>query len=83
MKTLNVKKTTGQELNEKWGVASFKEGDIYFIRCKKNGTVNWDKAAVYTPVELVGRDKVRIILDLKQAMHQLSIIVAEEMADNV
>ncbi len=59
-RTLNVKKTTNEELALKWKLAVRFTGDLY-IRCNAHGNVNWEKASVYKASELVERDKVNII----------------------
>lgn len=62
MKTLNVKKTSIKELENQWGMTGLVglKGDLY-IRCDKDGIINWDKAHVYSSSELVGRDGVNLI----------------------
>jgi hypothetical protein len=71
MKTLNVKKTTRQELWHNWGfdplisnttsplMQSMLKGEVY-IRCNSKGQVNWDKAPLYHKAELDNRGKVKI-----------------------
>jgi hypothetical protein len=69
---LNVKLITRQELIKKWGFAPayrplefFNDnpiGALYcYIRCNKNGKINWDKAPIYTITELIERNNVKII----------------------
>lgn len=60
VKTLNVKKTSNEELEKKWGFYPILSGVIY-IRCNSDGEVNWDKAPVYSASELVGRNNVNIL----------------------
>jgi len=55
MRTLNLKQTSIKEITEHWGFAP--AGDKYhyshlFIRCNRNGDINWDKASIYTLSEV-------------------------------
>lgn len=59
---LYVKKITRKELADAWGFDSFpSRSDSFFIRCKKNGDINFDTASVYQPQELVGRNNVTVL----------------------
>jgi hypothetical protein len=53
-KTLNVKKTSNEELLIKWGFITCFKGEI-FIRCNSKGHVNWDIASVYSKNSLINR----------------------------
>ena len=53
-KTLNVKKTSNEELLIKWGFITCFTGEI-FIRCNSKGHVNWDNASVYSKNSLLNR----------------------------
>jgi hypothetical protein len=59
-KTIHVKATTNAELTEKWGFNPQQKGLLY-IRCNSKGAVNWDKAPVYTALEIYGRPHIKII----------------------
>lgn len=61
MRTLNVKKVTKTDLSNKWQLPLPKGwGYLLYIRCNKKGEVNWDKAPVYTPVELIERGNYKV-----------------------
>jgi len=65
MKTLNVKETSLNELKRQWSIsvmfpASWENFQL-FIRCNRNGEVNWDVAPVYTANELISRNNVNIL----------------------
>lgn len=61
-KTLNVKKVTKKEVAEFWNTElPFKWPDILYIRCDAKGSVNWDKAPIYLPNELIGRGNYKVI----------------------
>lgn len=59
-KTIHVKATTNAELTEKWGFDVLIGKNLY-IRCNSKGDVNWDKAPVYTALEIYGRPHFKII----------------------
>lgn len=63
MKKLNVRKTSAEELNKKWGFFPPRPwvGRDLFIRCNRKGNVNWDVAPVYTSEELITRNNVSIL----------------------
>jgi hypothetical protein len=66
MKTLNVKSTTKNEVESKWGLKlpyGFTNKEI-FIRCDSKGNVNWDNAPVYIKQELEERGDYQIIVNL-------------------
>lgn len=62
-KILNVKKVTKKELNEIWniGFMPHKWPDTLYIRSNAKGDVNWDKASVYMPDELIERGNYNVI----------------------
>lgn len=61
-KTINVKKVTKKEVAESWGIElPFKWSDILYIRCNANGDINWEKAPVYQPQELIERGNFNVI----------------------
>lgn len=50
MRTLYLKQTTVNEIDENWGFKTyfnFSQSPFY-IQCTKQGVINWDKASVYT-----------------------------------
>lgn len=60
---LNVKAITKDELEEKWGFKLPDKGlfgKTLFIRCNSKGEVKWDKAPVYSLVELTKRGNFNI-----------------------
>jgi hypothetical protein len=61
MKTLNVIKTTREELSEKWQIPlpTAYRNPLY-ARANAKGEVNWEKTAIYTQKEIDLRDKVVI-----------------------
>lgn len=60
MRTLHVKKVTGNELVANgWPRGSWMNGS--YIRCNKKGVINWAKAPLYHPDELIERNNVKII----------------------
>ena len=62
-KTLNVKRITVSELEEKWGFSlptGLRAQRALFVRCDAKGNVNWDKAPVYCESELKDRPVVEI-----------------------
>ncbi|MGR3218493.1 MAG: hypothetical protein ACUZ8H_01565 [Candidatus Anammoxibacter sp.] len=62
MKTLNVKKTSLQELKEQWGFEPILLiGREIYIRCNAKGEINWDVAPVYSHDELIERNDVNIL----------------------
>ena len=60
--TLNVKKTTNEELLIKWGFITSFKGEI-FIRCNSKGNVNWEIASIYSKNSLINR-KVNYFIQL-------------------
>lgn len=66
MRTLNVVKTTATIVAAKWGCQPHHVngwGCDCFIRCNKDGKVNWEKAPTYKLKELI--DKKICIRNLK------------------
>jgi hypothetical protein len=62
MKLLNVKKTSKTEVQEKWNLPlPYHWSNILYIRCNAKGEVNWDKALVYQPEELIERGNYKVI----------------------
>ena len=57
-KTLNVIKTNRFELEKRWGFMPSIGGELY-IRCNASGEINWDKAPVYTWMEIEKERKKR------------------------
>jgi hypothetical protein len=56
MRTLNVKKTTKKEVQQKWNTPlPIIWDDTLYIRCNSKGVVNWDVAPVFRPQELIER----------------------------
>jgi len=57
MKKLNVIEVTDEEFEEKWGFSSnslppsHRDTQLY-VKCNKEGKVNWDKTPVYNKTEL-------------------------------
>lgn len=33
----------------------------YFVECDKRGKIDWVKANVYTPIQLIGRNNVKVV----------------------
>jgi len=61
-KIINVKKVTKKEVAEFWNInLPTKWPDILYIRCNAKGDVNWDKAPVYPPHELIERGNYNVI----------------------
>lgn len=60
-RTLNVVKTDIRFVYKKWGISGFitvldiLKYSSCFIRCDKNGKVNWDKAPMYSEKEIIDR----------------------------
>lgn len=61
MKTLNVKKISGYAISKEWAAFFLPAGLYYYVRCNAKGIINWEKTAVYSAHELVGRDNVKIL----------------------
>lgn len=61
MRTLYVKETTRKEVAEKWGFSlpRFHKNPL-FIRCNKEGEVNWEKNSLYSEQEIKRIDNVYI-----------------------
>lgn len=61
-RTLNVKKTNKLEIQLMWGLPL---PNVYpflmYVRCNAKGEINWDKAPIFKPEELVKRNNVKII----------------------
>lgn len=56
MRTLNVKKVSKSEVEQKWGYQlPIMWGNTLYMRCNAKGEVNWDKAPIYQAFELVER----------------------------
>lgn len=56
MRTLNVKKVTKKEVEQKWNdPLPIVWGNTLYMRCNAKGEINWEKAPVYQPNELVER----------------------------
>ena len=61
-KIINVKKVTKKEVAECWNIElPFKWSDILYIRCNVKGDINWDKAPIYQPQELIERGNYNVI----------------------
>jgi hypothetical protein len=62
MKTLNVKRTTIQEIQDNWNmpIPCF-GGSEYFVRCNSKGIVNWDNAPIMQKSDLDKRGYYMII----------------------
>jgi len=63
-KTLHVARTSWEELCRKWKMAVLPKAfrsEILYIRCNSTGGINWDIAPVYTHIELIERNNVKII----------------------
>ena len=65
-RTLHVRKTSREEVEKKWNI-TLPRGDYDFVRCNSKGQVNWDAAPVYSAKELVGRDRVVVLEEAKDA----------------
>jgi hypothetical protein len=68
IKTLNVRKTSREELNSHFpmkGGIPFGKLDIFeplYIRCRADGSVNWDSNwSFYTATELIEKNNVKIL----------------------
>ena len=60
MKTLNVQKVERRELLKRWRITGkFLPSGELFIRSNAKGEVNWDKAPVYSWVEIQAEQKKR------------------------
>jgi hypothetical protein len=65
-RTLNVKKTDIVEVESHWGFYPTIHGrpvgvQSIYVRCNVKGSVNWDKAPIYTACELLKRGNVNLI----------------------
>ncbi len=64
MRTLYVKFTTLKSLKDNgWPteIIRFSICDPYYIQCRKDGTVNYNKAGLYRASELIERNNVKIV----------------------
>jgi len=62
MKTLNVKKKSKKEVQEKWETTlMYNLPNTLYIRCNGKGEINWEKAPVYTIQELEKRGDYKIL----------------------
>lgn len=56
MRTLNVKKVSKKEVENRWGYPlPLLWSNTLYVRCNFKGEVNWAKTQVYQPNELVER----------------------------
>lgn len=61
MRTLNLVKTDIKSVYKKWGiqhlvsVRDILKYSTCYIRCNKDGKVNWDKAPIYSESEIINR----------------------------
>lgn len=62
IRRLNVIETSVEEIMNKWNepLAWKYASHKLFIRCRGDGTINWNRAKLYTATELIERDNVRI-----------------------
>jgi hypothetical protein len=63
MKTLNVIRTTANELATNWGVpiGIVNSLEHLYIRCNAKGIVNWDVAPMYKHSELIKRGSYNVL----------------------
>lgn len=58
---LYVKRTNAVQLRQNgWPIISFSICDPYYIKCRKDGVVNWS-GSVYKASELIERNNVKIV----------------------
>ena len=61
MKTLNVIKTTREEVTQKWDMPiPIHFRNPLYARSNAKGEVNWEKTAIYTQKEINAHGKVEI-----------------------
>jgi hypothetical protein len=61
--TLYVQRVSGLKIIETWlvGDGMIDRNQSYYVKCNKNGEINWSKTLVYQAHELVGRDLVKVL----------------------
>lgn len=62
MRTLYVKYTTAKTLLDNgWPPVPYSILDPYYVKCRKDGYVNWDISLLYKASELIERNNVKIV----------------------
>ena len=80
MKTLNVKKVTKNQVEKEWGYQlPVIWSNTLYVRCNSKGEVNWDKAPIYQPNELVDRGNYVVHQDKKDNCPYCSGFIGEHM----